>query len=97
LAELDRVIHEPARLRILTVLSGVDMADFNFLLTALGLTKGNLSAHMDRLEREGYVRVDKRFEGKLPRTEYRLTDAGRTALREYWREIDRIRTLAPVR
>src|SRR4051812_44065633 len=53
--ELDRVIHEPARLRIMTVLSGVADADFNFLLSALGLTKGNLSTHAERLERVGYV------------------------------------------
>jgi DNA-binding transcriptional ArsR family regulator len=97
LAELDRVVHEPARLRILTVLSGVEMADFHFLLTVLGLTKGNLSTHMDRLERAGYVRVDKRFEGKLPKTEYRVTETGRLALQEYWREIDSIRAFVPVR
>ena len=50
MTELDRVIHEPARLRIAMILSGVDMADFNFLLNTLGLSKGNLSSHMDKLE-----------------------------------------------
>ena len=57
MTELDRTIHEPARLRIVTILSGVDVADFNFLLETLGLTKGNLSSHIDRLERAGYVDV----------------------------------------
>ena len=50
MAELDRVIHAPARLKILTILTSVEMADFMFLLTTLDLTKGNLSAHIDRLE-----------------------------------------------
>ena len=57
MTDLDRVIHEPARLRILMILAGLDLADFNFLLSTLGLTNGNLSSHMDRLERAGYVKV----------------------------------------
>lgn len=65
MADVDRVIHEPARLRILTILSGVDVADFNFLLMALGLTKGNLSSHMDKLEKSGYVDI-KGFNGRIP-------------------------------
>ena len=76
------------------MLSGVELADFSFLIATLGLTKGNLSAHMDRLEREGYVRVEKRFEGKVSRTEYRLTRMGKQALDAYWQEIESIRTLA---
>ena len=89
--DLDRTIHEPARLRILTILSGVDVADFNFLLETLGLTKGNLSSHMDRLEKAGYVEVNKSFQGKLPHTEFRLTAAGREALAAYWAGLDAIR------
>ncbi len=91
--ELDRVIHEPARLRILMVLSGAEEADFNFLLTALGMTKGNLSSHMDRLEQAGYVEIQKSFEGKIPHTGYRLTAAGRKALSKYWTELDKIRSI----
>jgi len=92
--DVDRVIHEPARLRILTALSGVDVADFQFLLSLIGLTKGNLASHMDKLERSGYVRVDKSFRGKFPHTDYRLTPEGRKALQDYWRTVDEIRDLS---
>ena len=91
--ELDRTIHEPARLRILMILSGVDVADFNFFLETLGLTKGNLSSHMDKLEKAGYVEVIKSFQGKMPHTDFRLTDAGRAALTAYWAELDAIRKM----
>jgi DNA-binding PadR family transcriptional regulator len=91
--DLDKTIHEPARLRLLTLLSGLDVADFNFLLNTLGLTKGNLSSHMDRLERAGYVTVDKGFSGRLPHTEFRLTPCGREALDNYWQSIDAIRAM----
>jgi len=93
MTELDRTIHEPARLRIVTILSGVDAADFNFLLETLGLTKGNLSSHIDRLERAGYVEVTKSFKGKVPHTEFRLMPAGRDALAAYWESLDAIRAL----
>ena len=89
--DLDRVIHEPARLKILMILSGVDTADFKFFLTTLGLTKGNLSSHMDRLERAGYVEVIKTFNGKIPHTEYRITPSGSKALSKYWKSLDEIR------
>ena len=91
--DLDRTIHEPARLRIVTILSGVDVADFSFLLETLGLTKGNLSSHMDRLEKAGYVEVIKSFKGKIPHTQFRLTKAGQDALAEYWAGLDQIRAL----
>ena len=93
--DLDRVIHEPARLRIAAILAGVDRADFGFLLSVLGLTKGNLSSHMDRLEKAGYVEVRKQFNGKVPHTDYRLTEQGRKALDDYWTELDRIRNIPP--
>ena len=91
--DLDRTIHEPARLRIVTILSGVDAADFSFLLETLGLTKGNLSSHMDRLEKAGYVEIIKSFKGKIPHTEFRLTKDGREALAAYWAGLDAIRAL----
>lgn len=94
MAELDRLIHEPARLRILTILAGVEAADFNFLLNTLGLTKGNLSSHMDRLEKAGYVRVEKSFNGRIPHTEFKITPQGKDALEEYWRQLDSIRKLS---
>ncbi len=92
-ADLNRLIHEPARLRIMTLLSGVDHADFNFLLNTLGLTKGNLSAHTDRLERAGYIAITKTFQGKLPHTAYRLTKTGHEALAAHWTALDGIRRL----
>ncbi len=91
MSELDRVIHEPVRLRIMAILSGVDRADFKFMLSTLGLSKGNLASHVDKLEQAGYVEVLKSFNGKMPHTEYRLTGSGRTALSKYWAELDAIR------
>ncbi|MGE5599267.1 MAG: transcriptional regulator [Bacteroidota bacterium] len=83
LAQLDRVIHEPARLAIMAVLYGCAAADFEFLLRMTGLTKGNLSAHASRLEEAGFVRVEKGFEGKRPYTRYALTPDGRRAFAAY--------------
>jgi DNA-binding MarR family transcriptional regulator len=85
------VIHEPARLRILTALSAVQWADFPSLCQALGLTRGNLSVHVTRLERGGYVQVKKSIVGRMSHTQYRLTPKGRTALKEYWAALDEIR------
>ncbi|MBI2424704.1 MAG: transcriptional regulator [Candidatus Hydrogenedentes bacterium] len=90
---IDKTIHEPARLRILTLLASVDVMDFSFLLMTLGLTKGNLSSHMDRLEKVGYIAVEKTFNGKVPHTQYKLTSDGRGALETYWRELDSIRQM----
>jgi DNA-binding MarR family transcriptional regulator len=95
MSELDRIIHEPARLRILTILAGVDVADFNFLLNTLGLTKGNLSSHVDKLEKAGYIEVKKTFNRRVPHTEFTITPAGREALERYWRELDAIRGMNP--
>jgi len=75
------------------ILSGIDVADFTFMCTTLGLTKGNLSSHMDRLEKAGYVEVHKSFNGKVPHTDYNLTKAGREKLAEYWTGLEAIRAL----
>ena len=83
LAEVDRVVHEPARLMILMVLYGVESADFTFLLNATELTWGNLSSHVTKLEEAEYVKVEKGFVGKKPRTMVQLTDAGRRAIDSY--------------
>ncbi|NLV46176.1 MAG: transcriptional regulator [Candidatus Hydrogenedentes bacterium] len=95
--DLDRTIHEPARLRILTLLSGVDEADFNFLLNMVGLTKGNLSSHMDKLEKAGYVTIVKSFNGRIPHTDFSITAEGREALEKYWEELDSIRAMRDTR
>ena len=80
---LDPLVHAPARLALLTVLSLVDEADFRYLLYATGLTKGNLSAHLSKLEEAGYVTIEKTFRGKIPLTLCRLTPKGRQALEAY--------------
>lgn len=81
--ELDRIIHERMRLGIVSVLAVHDAVSFNDLKKLVRATDGNLSVHARRLEEVGYVECTKRFEGRVPRTEYRLTDAGRAALQRY--------------
>ena len=83
LTELDRLIHEPARLLIVTILSTVESADFLFLQRETELTKGNLSAHLSKLENAGYVNIEKTFKGKLPLTVCMLTETGQKAFDEY--------------
>ena len=83
LTELDRLIHEPARLLIVTILSTVKSADFLFLQRETDLTKGNLSAHLSKLEDAGYVDIEKTFKGKLPLTICKLTEAGQKAFDLY--------------
>ena len=83
LNEVDKTIHEPSRLMLVAMLSAVEEADFLYLLQATGLTKGNLSAHLSRLEKAGFVEIDKSFVGKTSRTVCRLTDEGLSALEQY--------------
>jgi len=83
LADIDRVVHEPARLLVLCNLYVLESADFLFLLRRTGMTRGNLSAHVRKLETAGYVDVEKTFVDRLPLTVYRITEAGREALRTY--------------
>jgi DNA-binding transcriptional ArsR family regulator len=92
LSGLDRLIHEPARLAILTVLSSAKSADFVFLQRVTGLTKGNLSSHLGKLEEAGLVEIDKRFIGKKPNTGVRLTAVGRKAVQGHWDRLERLRT-----
>ena len=87
----DPNIHQPTRLRIMMLLSGVNEADFKFMLSTLGLTNGNLSVQTTKLEEAGYIAITKSFEGKIPNTRYRLTDLGRKRLATYWRGMDGIR------
>ena len=81
--ELDRVIHERVRLGIVSSLAVNGSLTFNDLKAILNLTDGNLSAHARKLEDAGYIRCDKSFEGRTPRTEYRLTKKGKSELTEY--------------
>ncbi len=83
LSDLDRTVHEPARLMILSLLYLAREVDFLWLLNQTELTKGNLSTHLGKLEQTGYVEVEKRFRGKIPQTFYRLTKVGRRAFEQY--------------
>jgi DNA-binding transcriptional ArsR family regulator len=83
LAQLDRLIHEPARLAIMMVLRGAGEADFLYLQRECGLTQGNLSSHLARLEEAGYVEIEKKFKGKFPLTVCRLTEEGKIAFNGY--------------
>jgi len=80
---IDKLIHEPARLNIMTRLYVVESADFLFMMRQTGLTFGNLSAHMSKLEAAGYIEIIKEFVGKKPHTMLRLTKKGRIAFEEY--------------
>ena len=87
LVEVDRIIHEPARLVIVAILFAVDSADFLYLLNETNLTKGNLSSHLSKLEAAGYVTIEKTFVGKVTRTLCRLTPAGHEAFLKYREQI----------
>ena len=84
---VDRVVHEPARLAILTILAAAEEVEFKFLEAAIGLTRGNLSSHVARLEAAGYLTVTKVFRDRIPVTSYRLTTQGRRALEAYRRQM----------
>jgi DNA-binding MarR family transcriptional regulator len=88
---LDRLIHEPGRLAILTVLSSVTDADFVFLQRATGLTKGNLSSHLTKLEDAGLVAIEKRFVRKKPNTNVALTAEGRRRIAAHWEQLERLK------
>lgn len=89
-ADLDRIVHEPARLAIFVQLSFVEEADFLYLQRRTGLTKGNLSSHLSKLEVAGYVAIDKGFVGKVPRTRLALTGRGRAAFARYRARLDEL-------
>jgi DNA-binding MarR family transcriptional regulator len=91
---LDKLVHEPGRLAILTVLSSVTDADFVFLQRATGLTKGNLSSHLTKLEDAGLVGIEKRFIRKKPNTNVALTPTGREKIAEHWAQLERLRQLS---
>lgn len=90
LSGLDRVIHEPARLMLVALLSAVESADFLYLLKESELTRGNLSVHLSKLEEAGYVEAEKTFRGKMPHTEYRLTSKGKSAFDQYRKSLSSV-------
>ncbi len=88
--EIDKIIHEPARLQIMTQLYVVDEADFIDIMRQTGFTWGNLSSHMSKLEDAGYIEVRKEFREKKPHTILKLTSKGRDAFKEYRRTMDQV-------
>lgn len=94
LAGIDRLIHEPARLTILTALSSCLKADFLFLQSLTGLTAGNLSTHLTRLEEAGLISIEKTIVGKRTNTEARITPTGKAAVKRHWEQLDELRRRA---
>ena len=93
--QLDALLHEPARLRLMAFLAVVKRADFTYLLKLSGMSKGNLSVQMNRLGDARLVRIEKSFEGNRPRTIYQLTAQGRNALRAYKKNMTAILAALP--
>ena len=91
IAGLDRLIHEPARLSILTILSTVESADFLALQRLTGLTSGNLSVHLSKLVEGNLITHDKRILGKKTRTQVKITAAGKKALEKHWSQLETFR------
>src|SRR3954471_20240507 len=91
---VDRLVHEPARLAVMTVLAYVGDADFVFLQRATELTKGNLSSHLAKLEDAGLVKIEKRFVRKRPNTTVSLTATGKARVARHWEKLERLKRLA---
>jgi len=89
LTNFDRVLHSPARLTIVAILSAVEEADFVYLLNESGLTKGNLSTHLAKLEQTGYIDIEKTYRGKIPLTLCHLTKNGHIAFKNYRKQLKR--------
>jgi DNA-binding MarR family transcriptional regulator len=90
LAGVDRIIHEPARTLIITILYTVESSDFIYLQRETGLTKGNLSSHLSKLEEAGYIEIEKTYRGKIPLTLCRLSPDGRRAYEVYRKQLKQI-------
>lgn len=83
LNDLDRTIHEPARLMLMAFLYVVEAGDYAYLMSETGLTWGNLGAHLNKLEEAGYIEIEKGYKGKRPNSMAHLTPAGRAAFQAY--------------
>jgi DNA-binding MarR family transcriptional regulator len=94
LVAADKLVHEPARLTVLTALAACDSADFVFLQRLTGLQSGNLSQHLTKLEQAGFITLTKGFAGKYPQTTAQITDAGRTAIDEHWVRLEALKKAA---
>ena len=90
LADIDQIAHAPARLMVLTYLYVVESADYVYLMRLTGLTWGNLSTHLTKLEKNDYIAIEKEFRGKKPHTTIHLTKQGRAAFREYKKSMQQV-------
>ena len=93
-ASLDRLVHEPSRLAILTALSACRTADYRFLQVLTGLSSGNLSNHLAKLEEGGLVTIEKSFRGRMRHTAVRLTASGRESIRRHWTRLKELQQAA---
>lgn len=91
MASLDRLVHEPARMAILTALAACQSADYLFLQRLTGLTGGNLSSHLAKLEEGGLIQFEKRFVDKRPNTLVQITEKGRSAIDQHWQQLEHLR------
>lgn len=91
ITELDKLLHEPARLAIMTALANCESANFVFLQSLTGLSKGNLSSHLSKLEEAKLIEIEKSFVGKIPNTNIALSESGAKAIAEHWRKLDEMR------
>jgi len=89
LSDVDRLLHEPSRSVILAILSAIKSADFLYLQRETGLTKGNLTIHLSKLEEAGYLRIEKTYRGKVPLTLCHITPSGREAFEGYRQQLKR--------
>jgi len=87
LTEVDRLVHEPSRSIILAILAITPSADFLYLQRETGLTKGNLTIHLSKLEKAGYIQIEKTYRQKVPMTLCRITNKGREAFENYRRQL----------
>ena len=91
MTELDKLLHEPARLAIMTALANCESADFTFLQSLTGMSKGNLSSHLSKLQEAQLVSIQKSFVGKIPNTNVSLTKSGLEAINQHWEKLDAMR------
>jgi DNA-binding MarR family transcriptional regulator len=92
--DVDKLVHEPARLAVLTALSACKTADFVFLQRLTGLQAGNLSQHLARLVEAGFISLSKGFNGSYPQTTAQITDEGRRAIDDHWKRLEAVRKAA---
>ena len=83
ISDIDRIVHSPTRLKILLVLMSVEEADFTFISRTADLTRGNLSANLTKLEEAGYIKIQKKFIERVPKTIVSITPTGKKALEDY--------------